>query len=140
MLLERAGRARYDLVVIDAFNSDAVPVHLLTREAVTMYMSRLRPGGLLGLHISNRFVDLEAPLGNVARATGLHCRYVLDSPFDRSDRQVRGKSYSEWVVLARTRADLGSFARWSPCATDPAARTWTDDYVNLWDAVRRNLL
>jgi hypothetical protein len=140
VLLERADRARYDLVVIDAFNSDAVPVHLLTREAVTMYTSRLRRGGLLGLHISNRFVDLEAPLGNVARATGLHCRYVLDSPFDRSDREVRGKSYSEWVVLARTRADLGSFARWSPCATDPAARTWTDDYVNLWDAVRRNLL
>jgi hypothetical protein len=105
-----------------------------------MYASRLRPGGLLGLHISNRFVDLELPLGNVARAVGLQCRYVLDSPFDRRGQQVRGKSYSEWIVLARSRADLGAFDRWSPCATDPGARTWTDDYVDLWSALRPNLL
>jgi hypothetical protein len=105
-----------------------------------MYASRLRPGGLVGLHISNRFVDLEQPLANVARATGLQCRYVLDSPFDRRGQQVRGKSYSEWVVLARTRADLGAFDRWSPCETDPGARTWTDDYVNLWGAMRANIL
>lgn len=136
VVLERAAPAAYDLIVIDAFSSDAIPVHLLTREAVALYATRLRAGGLLALHISNRFVDLEQPLGDVARANGLQCSYILDSPYDRSGRQVRGKSYSEWVVLARTREELGSFARWSACATDPAARTWTDDYVNLWGAMR----
>lgn len=136
VVLGRAGPAAYDLVVIDAFSSDAIPVHLLTREAVALYATRLRPGGLLALHISNRFVDFEQPLGNVARANGLKCAYVLDPPFDRRGRQVRGKSYSEWIVLARTREDLGTFARWSACASDPEARTWTDDYVNLWGAMR----
>jgi hypothetical protein len=136
VVLGRARPTAYDLIVIDAFSSDAIPVHLLTREAVALYATRLRPGGLLALHISNRFVDLEQPLGDVARANGLQCSYILDSPFDRRGRQVRGKSYSEWVVLARTREDLGTFARWSACATDPQARTWTDDYVNLWGAMR----
>jgi len=73
--LEEAAAASFDLIVIDAFSSDAIPVRLLTREALQLYISRLKPGGLIALHISNRFLHLEPVVAAVVAATGLRaCR------------------------------------------------------------------
>jgi hypothetical protein len=133
------GRTRdreFGLIALDAFSSDAVPVHLLTREALELYGRKLGPGGVLAFHISNRYVELEPVLGNLARATGMTC-------FGQRDRTVTKwqlmKKRSHWVTMARRPADLGRVAgdrRWHPCERDAGARAWSDDYANVLRAVR----
>ena len=100
-----ASQERYDLIVLDAFSSDVIPVHLLTREAVAGYMSRLVPGGVLVMHISNRHMELERVVAAVAAAEGL-LTYIKEDrrpepePFDYKMNAIV-------AVLARTPADLG---------------------------------
>jgi hypothetical protein len=120
------------LIALDAFNSDAIPVHLLTRDAVELYLSRLLPRGALLLHLSNRYADLEPVVGNIARDLGLACRIEHHVP-TRAQRS-NGYSISVWALLARRPEHLGPLARdrlWKTCRDDPSARTWTDDYSNL---------
>ena len=123
------------LIVLDAFSSDAVPLHLLTRDAVAMYRSRLLPGGILAFHISNRYLDLETPLGNIARELGLACAYALDAPVDRRGQFVAGKQYSEWVFMADDKRALGRLADWPRCTTDSSQRTWSDEFGDIWSAL-----
>jgi hypothetical protein len=118
--LSRAVGQRYGLIVLDAFTSDAIPMHLLTREALALYRSRLRAGGVLALHISNYYVDLEPVVGRLARDAGLACR--AQQGFE-----------SDWAVLAERAHDLGSAsidARWHDCRRGGGA-LWTDDFSNL---------
>jgi hypothetical protein len=127
--LARQPRGRYGLVVIDAFNSDAIPLHLITREAIELYVSRTAAGGALLFHLTNRYLDLEPVLGNIAAKLHVDCRLRKYSPSRAERRQDFDRS--RWALLARRPADLGRIARdprWRPCATDPSARTWTDDY------------
>ena len=131
LLLEGQPQRRYGLIALDAFSSDAIPIHLLTREAIEMYVRKLRPGGVLAFHVSNKYLALEPVLGNVARAAGLEC-------YGQGDRTVSarwlGKYPSHWVTMAPARTDLGrvpSDNRWHPCASDSGARAWTDDYANV---------
>jgi spermidine synthase len=131
--LAEAAEGRYGLLVVDAFSSDAIPVHLLTREALDLYFARLGEGGILAVHISNRYVDLETVLGNLAEAGGLAGLVQRD----REDQP--GKSGSHWVVLARRREDFGKLAedrRWQRLAGRPDVGTWTDDYSNLFSVFR----
>jgi hypothetical protein len=128
---ERPGE-RYDLIVVDAFSSDAIPVHLLTREALRLYLEMLAPGGLIALHISNRHLDLEPVVANLAEDAGLGGRIVQedDSP------EASGAARSTWALLAPTREALGSLAddeRWTAVKLEASARvgTWTDDFHNL---------
>lgn len=117
--LARAADRRYGLIVLDAFTSDAIPTHLLTREALALYRARLRDGGVLAVNISNRYLDLEPVVARVARAAGLVCR------------AQRGAE-SDWAVLAERRRDLGSAsgdARWHDRRGGGTA--WTDDFSNL---------
>ena len=71
LTLQRANPSAYDLIVLDAFSSDAIPVHLLTREAIDLYLSRLRPDGIVAVHISNRYLNLEPVLAALAQRDGL---------------------------------------------------------------------
>ena len=127
--LAREPPGRFGLVVIDAFNSDAIPLHLITRQAIEVYRSRTTPRGALLFHLSNRYLDLEPVVGNIAAALHLTCRHRRYTP--AKAQRDRGETRSRWALLAGGPGDLGPIAadrRWKPCAVDRSARTWTDDY------------
>lgn len=136
IVLERQTGPAFDVLVIDAYSSDAIPVHLATREAVELYLSRLGAEGVLVFHISNRFYDLSLPLGRIAAALGLEARHRIRLPDEITDAPYDVPS--SVVVLARSRADLGQLA------DDPAWKTlpghdgplWTDDRSNLLSILR----
>jgi SAM-dependent methyltransferase len=128
----------YDLLVIDAFTSDAIPLHLLTREALAIYLRRLAPGGLLAFNVSNRYLDLQPVLGDLAGDTGLRAWAGNELAMTQAERQ-EGKSPSQWVLMARSKSDLGLLvrsARWEPLAPRPGVRVWSDDFSNLFSAFR----
>jgi len=135
-----ASRARYDLIVLDAFSSDAIPVHLLTREAFQGYLARLNPRGLIVVHISNRHIELEQVVGAVAATEGL----VAMAKFDENANQVQTdyKAKAHVAVLARTPADLRMLAQkpgWK--RIDPGqVVAWTDDYSDVLSAILRKKL
>ena len=93
---------KYALLLIDAFSSDSIPIHLLTVEAVGLYLERLKEDGILALHISNKFVRLEPVVAAIAEKHNLEARVWNDDAEGR-----HGKTASSWVVLARKREDLG---------------------------------
>jgi hypothetical protein len=122
-----------DLLILDAFSSDAIPTHLLTREALGLYFRKLAPGGVLLFHLSNRYLDLVPVVGAVTRDAGLVAwtRFSAGSSADFADP-------AKWVVVARRPADVGSIAsdrRWQ--ALGPTAtRVWTDEYSNVLAAMQ----
>jgi hypothetical protein len=132
IVLEQETGPVFDLLVIDAYSSDAIPVHLATQEAVALYLTRLAPDGVLVFHISNRFYDLSRPLARIAAALGLEARHrirqgaeITDAPYDVP---------SSVVVLARSRAALGALAEdpaWKALTPGPEDPLWTDDHANL---------
>ena len=97
----------FQLMVVDAFNSDAIPVHLLTREALQLYFQKLSKDGILALHISNRYLRLEPVLGNLAK--DLHLVGLFQHDHDFANKP--GKRASEWVLLAHRLEDFGSLSR-----------------------------
>jgi hypothetical protein len=130
MARSRAGQ--YGLIVLDAFSSDAIPVHLLTTEAVALYLSRLAPDGVLAFHISNRHLRLGSILGRLAAAHGLTAREQVDS--HAVDIDERGMTTSDWLVMAKRPEDLGSLIdspRWAAPRVPPATPLWTDDFSNI---------
>jgi spermidine synthase len=133
--LRREPPGRFGLLAIDAFNSDAIPIHLITREAMELYMERVGPHGAVLFHISNRFVDLEPVLANIADDLGLVC--VNQRHVPTPEDEERGHSISRWALLVHAEEDLGPIAadgRWHDCVPD-GARTWTDDYSDLLGAM-----
>ncbi|MFO0759871.1 MAG: fused MFS/spermidine synthase [Byssovorax sp.] len=122
---------RYDLLVLDAYSSDAVPVHLLTAEAFDLFLARLAPAGVLAIHVSNQHFDLARVVAAHAESRGLVCleQRTLAPPEARAE----GKMSTHWVILARGREDLGALAedpRWSPVG--PGERPlFTDDSASL---------
>jgi hypothetical protein len=127
--LER-GRGGYDLIVVDAFSSDAVPVHLLTREAMELYLGRLRHGGWTVFHVSNRYLDLSGVLADVAAELGLRAYEARDEV----GHMARGYYPSHWVLLA---PEVVTFPdpRWEPL--EPTGRrVWTDSYSSLVPLLR----
>jgi len=130
----------YGLIVLDAFSSDAIPIHLLTREAIETYLKKLRPGGLLAFHISNHFVDLEPVLARQAKDLGLTALVRTDD-IDEATAREKGRFACVWAVLARDAADLaplGKDARWLPAQTKPGVEPWTDDFSNIWTVFQWN--
>jgi SAM-dependent methyltransferase len=127
----------FDVLLIDAFSSDAVPAHLLTVEAVRGYLTHLKPDGVLVLHLSNRNLDLKGPAMAVAKAAGgvgLEQEYQPSSA-ERTD----WASPEEAVIVGRSHAALDRFAtdrRWKPIEPDKV-RPWTDNYTNLFGALWR---
>lgn len=127
---------RHDLLVLDAFSSDAIPVHLITREALALYWSRMSTDGVMAFHISNRHLDLRPVLAALAAERG----YVALFQTHRMQGDVLRNS-SQWAVMARTAASLGPIAhdaRWVPAGPDDAraARVWTDEFSNVLAVLR----
>lgn len=126
----------YDLLIIDAFSSDAPPAHLMTREAMEVYLSRLRPGGILAFHISNRYLDLEAAVAGTARSLGLAGLVQLDT--DLAGYPAGDKLATDVVLLARDPAPLAALAsdpRWEPLASRNGP-VWSDDFSDILSIVR----
>jgi hypothetical protein len=124
----------YGLIVLDAFSSDSIPVHLLTREAIEIYRRKLRPRGLIAFHISNHYIDLEPVLASAAREMGM-AALVRTDDIDEKEQADSGRYGCVWVVMARDRADLTALesdARWKPAREKPGVRAWTDDFSNIW--------
>ncbi|MEM1166570.1 MAG: fused MFS/spermidine synthase [Planctomycetota bacterium] len=143
----------YDLLILDAFSSDAIPVHLLTVEAIELYERALAPRGLMLFNISNRHVDMAPILAASAEHLGLHARHTMHTAeFEKAARVARGlpaeidldpdttvlAARSTWVLLARDESvlDLATVGfEWrTPSAN--GARAWTDDYSNLLGALK----
>jgi SAM-dependent methyltransferase len=135
--LERGPAQQYDLLILDAFSSDAIPVHLVTREAFASYLRALKPHGAIALHITNRYFDLAPIIARIAPEVGL-VAYDWDfKPPPKTDYALL--SVSHWIVLARSSADLGAIAtdgHWTRRTPNPKVRLWTDDYSNLLAALR----
>jgi hypothetical protein len=126
---------RYDVLAIDAFSSDSIPVHLITREAIEVYMRHLAPGGLLAVHISNRFLDLKPVLANIAATLGLTARNVSDSPADNQPG-----SMTDWVLIAADESAFGDelLAVSEPLEASPQFSIWTDHFNNLLNVLKSN--
>jgi hypothetical protein len=128
LTLARSPEGRYDLILLDAFSSDAIPTHLLTREALQLYLRKLAPGGWIAFHYTNAALEIGPVLANLAAEAGLTCLY-------RDDRTSGdGKTPAKYAALARNPADLADLAAapgWQPLAPQPGAAVWTDQYSNL---------
>ncbi|WP_083742054.1 fused MFS/spermidine synthase [Bradyrhizobium mercantei] len=129
-----ASAERYDLIVLDAFSSDSIPVHLMTREAFAGYLSHLTAHGMIVLHISNRHMALRGPAAAVGLAEGLVAFGKLQFPPATSENDIR--TASDVVVFARDVKDLGDLPAQGWTRLDPGARVaWTDDYADILGAV-----
>ena len=138
LTIAKAPDHSYDLIVVDAFGSDAIPVHLLTREALQLYMSKLRPGGVLLFNISNRFVNLAPVLAGEAAGLSLLCSERADTQVT-SAQAATGKFPSDWVVMSRSAADLGDLPGrpgWHQLVRDPRFPVWTDDFSDVLSVTR----
>jgi len=136
--LAREPDGRFDVLMLDAFSSDAIPVHLVTREALALYGRKLAPGGLLAFHISNLHLDLEPVFANLARDGQLVCLIRYDTVISPAERAA-GKSPSVWLVMARRPEDLAPLARdpdWQPARGNDRQAVWTDDYSSLFSVFR----
>jgi len=126
--------AVYDVLVLDAFSSDAIPVHLLTTDALRTYESRLASNGLLAVHISNRHIGLRPVIARLARDRGL----IALARYDPMSDATRGFMASEWVVMGRNAAAVEPFTsdgRWT--LLKPDSRTaWSDEFSNIWTELR----
>ena len=137
LLLEREETA-FDFLALDAFSSDAIPVHLLTLEAFRSYLRVLAPEGVLAVHISNRHIDLEPAVAALAARTGLVARIKRYSA-PKALSETKASTSSHLVVLARnegTLRALGLDADWIPLGTPDRVRVWTDDYTSIVPLLR----
>lgn len=139
----------FDVLVIDAFSSDSIPVNLITREAIALYLEKLAEDGVLAIHISNKFLDLEPVLGNLAHELNLAARIQqFDPGHHDSSAESAGtpgandpayRFASTWVVLGANGHALKKIAddeRWRLLRPDPAVGVWTDDYSNIVRVLR----
>ncbi len=121
----------FDLLILDAFSSDAIPMHLMTAEAFALYARKLSPDGRLMLHVSNRNLDLAPVVGNLLADAGFR-GWIQD--FDPTDADVRQMAYSSrWVAASRTA--VVTDPRWRPLAADPAGPRWSDDFSDILSAL-----
>lgn len=133
--LQNAPDQHYGLIVLDAFNSDAVPVHLMTQEAIALYTSKLAAGGMLAFNISNRSLKLERVLANLAKRTGARCLTLADG----EQNLLTGKDPSEWLVMAQHSPAFDALAQnpgWRVVEGGDGTDAWTDDYSNILSVIR----
>ena len=133
----RSARQGYDVLAIDAFSSDSIPVHLITREAIDLFMQHLKPEGILAVHVSNRFLDLKPVLSNIAESLGLTVMLVSDSPTGAGSA-----SMTDWVLISR---DARPFTHElldvaEPIKPNPTFSLWTDQFNNLLDVLKSHPL
>jgi SAM-dependent methyltransferase len=134
LTIEKTRDGEFDLLMLDAFNSDSIPAHLVSREAVRMYLSKLKPDGLLMFHVSNRYMDVEGLISAVVTDASLEARIrhdeILDSPL---------KARSHYIVAAKTARSLGLLnhdLNWLKVEKPAEILPWTDDYSNMLEILR----
>jgi len=134
--LAREPVASFDLILLDAFSSDSVPAHLISREALEMYLRKLKEGGVLLFHVSNRYLNVEKLVSSLVTDAGL----VALSRFDEAgELRKLGKSSANHLIAARREADLRLLRGrpgWQPVVRPPDFKPWTDDYSNLLGLIR----
>ncbi|MDQ2986054.1 MAG: fused MFS/spermidine synthase [Armatimonadota bacterium] len=122
----------FGLLIVDAFSSDSIPMHLLTREAMQLYLDKTQSGGIIAMHISNRMLDLEPIVAKVAQDLGLVPLALEAAPNER--QHAEGMRPSIWMVIVRDRADAAKLIGWRPAEPKPETPLWTDDYSNILSA------
>jgi hypothetical protein len=128
----------YDLIIVDAYSSDAIPIHLATQEAMKIYKDKLAPQGVVLMHVSNRHLELASVVVGIAEANDLKS-WVYSEDSNRDNEYIFATSV---VVSARQEADVGKLAssdQWELTDADKKQRVWTDDYSNVLGAVYRRL-
>jgi hypothetical protein len=133
--LQNAPAGHYGLIVLDAFSSDAIPVHLITQQALDLYLSKLAGAGILAFHISNRSLDLKPILADLAQSRNLVC-IGFD---DLNPGSFEGKDPSQWVVMARSAPEISNLSinsQWQQLKGRKDRRVWSDDFSNIISAIR----
>ncbi|MEO6840680.1 MAG: fused MFS/spermidine synthase [Bradyrhizobium sp.] len=128
----------YDMIIVDAYSSDAIPIHLATQEAMKIYKDKLAPQGVVVMHVSNRHLELESVVVGIADANGMKS-WVYDEDSNRDSEYIFA---TDVVVSARAEADVGKLASsdvWEETDPDEKQGVWTDDYSNVLGAVYRRL-
>lgn len=134
LMLEDDRDARYDLLVLDAFSSDSIPLHLMTSEALGLYLDRITDDGVIAFHISNRYFDFAPVITRLADQHDLVGRLLVDPA--TPEQAAEGKMTATWVLLARTPEALGPIVgdpEWIPLEAVSSGPLWTDDFSNLLD-------
>ena len=128
----------YDLIIVDAYSSDAIPIHLATEEAMEIYKDKLAPHGAVVMHVSNRHLELASVVVGIADANDLKS-WVYNEDSGRDNEYIFA---TKVVISAREDADVGKLAssdKWALTDADENQRVWTDDYSNILGAVWRRL-
>jgi spermidine synthase len=137
LTLEREAPQRFDVLAVDAFSSDAIPVHLITKEALGVYLKHTGADGIVAFHVSNRFLDLVPVVARIAKENGAHAALVRDDPDEEEESR---RSRTDWVLVSRDPKALKREAIAKANAETPQDRpewrTWTDDYSNLVQILR----
>lgn len=130
--LEREAPQHFDVLAVDAFSGDSIPVHLITREAVELYLRHMKPDGVIAFHVSNRFLDLKPVLLAIAEKLGLEYAFLHEPGEDSG-------TTSDWVLITRNKPFTlkpAIVAITEPVAPRPDWRLWTDDFNNLYQVFR----
>jgi SAM-dependent methyltransferase len=133
LAMERESPQGYDVLAIDAFSSDSIPVHLITREAIAVYLRHVKPGGMIAFHVTNRFLHLSPVVQRIAAEYGLHVALIAD------DAEESDLARTDWVLVTRDQALLerGEIAKFTSKIEDiPGLRAWTDDFNNLFQILK----
>ena len=140
LMLADAPDGAYDIIIVDAFTSDAIPIHLITREAMALYLRKLKPHGIVAVHVSNRYLELASVVAGIAAANS-----ALTRVNDGSDVLENGPQYlfaGTVAAVARENEDFGALAQspfWLLQTPDLKQWVWTDDYSNIVGAMMRQL-
>lgn len=134
--LEAAPDQSYDVIILDAFSSDSIPIHLLTKEAFQLYLRKLTPNGVIFVHVSNRYLRLHEAVAATARSLGLAVDFAEDLPVEPTEFHTG----TRWMAISATRERLKliewPFSHWVEYTPPLGAPVWTDDYSNIFPLLR----
>jgi hypothetical protein len=138
LTLAEAPDGSYDAIIVDAFSSDAIPIHLITREAMAIYKAKLTPNGIVAVHVSNRHLELASVVAGIANANGMIAR--VNESGDITENDAEYIFAGTVVAVARNDEDLGPIGEsdyWELQTPDPKQWVWTDDYSNIVGSLLR---
>ena len=123
---------RFDAIIVDAFSGDAIPTHMMTREALELYFRKLKPGGAAAFHITNKYLNLYPVLARIANEIGKQA-VLIESGRNESEQVYAAR----WTIVTGNRELLAKLQPWSKEPPVQPKRIWTDSYTNLIGAIQR---